>query len=385
MIPTKRIDRTFDGVGRIARFSGTTDAKTFSRIGAMLSGLFNVGRLDVLEWVRDGVYTPLEVLYHWERGTMDKLRGPDAVGGLVAALWQFQRTHEASESYRADIATSIRHIEKYAKKASVVSDLPALLRKAKEKMLETPVAFNRLRSHMLGFVSEVHGAHSSSWIAVTSVKRFKKAEGQRPQKKLRRPLTVAELDAVCAVFEDVPIYGGRRGAANTGKKSLRRTVRASDLALMVTTLATTGMRPAEYWERGESRWVVRPDFIDVQGTKTPAAKRPTCLLSFDHTTRAVCGEALFRREFAKATEKALRVGLDTYSLRRTFAKLCEDAGVVESRREAYMGHGPKTVGDLYLKTNVLPFVHEDAAKVSAWIAAERARAAARPTLKLEAK
>lgn len=381
MIPTKRIDRVFAGVGRIAIFSGTTHSPTFARIKAMMSGLFNVGRLDVLIWIRDGVYAPLEVLHHWERGTLDKLRGPDAVGGLVAALWRFHETSQASASHRANLATYIRHIEKHAKKASVVSDLPALLRTAKDKMLETPVAFNRLRSHMIAFVSEVHGQHSPVWIAVTRVRRFKKVEGNRPKQKQRRPLTVAELDAVCEAFTDVVVYGGRKGAGNKGKKVVRRTIHAEHMRHAVRFLATTGMRPAEYWQRLGATWDVSLDMTWIRGTKTAAADRASFYISI--FVYPPCGEQLFRREFTRATEKALRVGLDTYSLRRTFAKLCEDAGVVESRREAYMGHGPKTVGDLYLRTNVLPFVQEDAAKVSEWIRAERERAAARPTLKLE--
>ena len=81
--------------------------------------------------------------------------------------------------------------------------------------------------------------------------------------------------------------------------------------------------------------------------------------------------AVYRKRLADATTKALRVGLDLYSLRRTFSALCESAGVVESRRWSYMGHGPKNVGDLYHKTVVLPSVAEDAAKVAAYIETQR--------------
>lgn len=383
MIPTKRIDRTFDGVGRIAKFSGTTDTKTFARINAMMSGLFNVGRLDVLIWIREGVYTPLEVLYHWERGSLDKLRGPDAIGGLIAALKRYQEHHEGSPSHKQDIGTSIRHMEKYATKAHGINDLPTLLRKAKDKMLETPVAFNRLRTHMLAFVSEAQGQHSPAWVAVSRVKRFKKAEGKRPQAKIRRPLTVAELDAVCAAVEDVPVHGGRKGAANKGKMVVRRTIDAEFIRHAVRFLATTGMRPQEYWQRGGATWDVSIGITWIRGTKTAAANRASFYIST--IVPPPCGEQLFRRLFSRATKKALGLELDTYSLRRTFAKLCEDAGVVLSRRESYMGHGPKTVGDIYLRTEVLPFVLDDGEKVSQYMRAERERAAARPTLKLESK
>ena len=49
-----------------------------------------------------------------------------------------------------------------------------------------------------------------------------------------------------------------------------------------------------------------------------------------------------------------------------------------------MGHGPKTVGDLYLKTVVLPFVAAVAKKVSKWIESERSSIKTSITLVREA-
>jgi integrase len=378
---TERLDRVFAGVGRIARASGTTDAKTFRRINAMLSGLHNIGKLDVLAWIRDGHHSPLEVLHHWERGMIDRLASPEAAADLVSALDEYAKNLQCSASYRANLGTSIRRVKAKAKQGTQVQTLPAILRDAKKAMQETPIAFNRFRSQMLTFVSEIHGKHSPLWVEVSRVNRFTKVEGRRPKTLQRRPLTVAELDAVCAAFVDVPVYGGRKGAANKGNKALRRTIQAGALAEMAYNLAYTGMRPQEFWMRRGAAWTLRDSAVVINGTKTPAAKRVTPYI--EAVWAPVCGEQFYREQFAAATTKALREGLDLYSLRRTFAKLCEDAGIVESRRAAYMGHGPRTITDLYLKTNVLPFVQQDAATVSSWLKAERERAAARPTLKLE--
>jgi integrase len=371
----------FPGVGRIVRYSGTTHAGTFKRINAMLSSLYALGDLDTLVMVRDGVHAPLTVLNAWERGKLDTLRRTNAAP-LVATLWKFHQTHEAGKSYRDDLATSIRHVERVkGSSVATVTQLPALLRGMKDDFRDRPVAFNRMRAHLLAFASEHAGQMSPLWTEIHRVQRFKKAEGTRVRKLKRRPLTVAELDLVCQAFTDHVVHGGRKGAGNKGKLVERRVIRASDLARMARTMATTGMRPAEYWERSGARWtVLAGEYTFVEGTKTAAARRPTFTLEYP-TVRPVCGEQFFRRAFAEATTKALREGLDCYSLRRTFAKLCEDAGVVESRRKAYLGHGPKTVTDLYLRTNVLPFVAEDAAKVEAWIAAERERAK-RPALEI---
>lgn len=377
-----RIDRTFAGVGRIALSSGTDHPATFRRLNAMLTGLAKVGRIDVLAGIRDGTYAPLVVLHYYERGQLDKLPTAETSAGLLPALRHFAETHECSRSYRSDLWTTVRHLERATgAKTATVNDLPRLVRAVRETMrkAEHPVAFNRLRAHALAFASSTTGELSPLWTEVKRVHRFKKAEGQRPKKLQRRPLTVAELDAVCEAFVDVPVYGGKRGGHG---KALRRTIAKAHLAAMARALATTGMRPQEYWERDGARWVggIVTGHVFVEGTKTRAARRPT--LAIVAPVRPACGEQLFRREFAAATTKALRTGLDVYSLRRTFASFCESAGVVPSRREAYMGHGPKTVGDLYLQTLVLPFVEQDGQQVERWMETEREKAK-QPVVKLE--
>jgi integrase len=388
MMASKRIDLTFTGVGRVAVYSGTSHARTFARIKAMLYALYQLGDLDTLRAIKDGTFKPLVVLHAYERGQLAKLTRQGSAS-LVDALWKFHETHEAGKSYRDDLATSVRHVARVpGAKTAKVQSLPTILRGMKDEFRGRPVAFNRLRTHMLAFASEHEGKGNPLWSEIMRVNRFKKAEGTRVRKLKRRPLTVAELDLVCAAFEDHVVHGGRKGAGNKGRLTVKRTIYAYELQWMAYTLATTGMRPAEYWERGEASWSwssfpTPPSHINVHGTKTAAAKRPTFCIG--PTSKPFCGEQFFREKFGEATTKALREGLDCYSLRRTFAKLCEDAGVVESRRKAYLGHGPKTVTDLYLATNVLPFVEEDAAKVSAWIAQERDRAATKPSLKLEAK
>lgn len=381
MVVTKRIDRVFPGVGRIAIFSGTTHAGTFKRINAALTGLAQTGKIEILAGVRDGKYTPLVVLHYYERGQLDKLPTTETAAGLASSFRSFAETHEASTAYRADLMTSSRKIDDAAKKGTPVADAAKVLRTLKATMRATPVAFNKLRAHVLAFASEIQGKYTPLWNEIAGVPRFKKLETETVKTKQRRPLTVVELDLVCAAFKDWPVFGGRRGEANKGReKTVKRTIYAADLVAMARTLATTGMRPIEYWQRDGSSWDDRETHVWVQGKKTRAARRPTFRVA---PARPVCSEQFFRDRFADACEAALREGLDAYSLRRTFATWCESARVEESRRKAYMGHGPKTVTDIYLQTNVLPFVQRDAAQVMQWVAAERAAAKGGTHLKLE--
>jgi hypothetical protein len=56
------IDRVFDAIGRIRRASGTTDLAVFDHINGTMTALYRERRLDILEALRDGKVTPLEML-----------------------------------------------------------------------------------------------------------------------------------------------------------------------------------------------------------------------------------------------------------------------------------------------------------------------------------
>lgn len=372
MTPSLRIDRRYQGVGRIARASGTENVATHRRILSMLDGLYNIGRLDLLKDMQVGTRTFLEVLYFYERGQLQKLPTAESSGNLSDALWAFHRNSEAGDSHKANLKSYITKLDELTKKKATVADLPKLVRSIKVTMKNTPVAFNRLRTHMMAFMSETFGKMSPEWISVLQVNPYKKVEGRRPKARLRRPLTVQELDAVLNAFTD---YTYRHGNATKDTRIAKQ-----HLAGMAWSLATTGMRPQEYWQRKGATWRVEILYTQVNGTKTAAAKRPTFYIG---AVTPACSEQFYRERFAEATVKALGLELDLYSLRRTFATFMESARIEPSRARAYLGHGPKTVTDIYLQTAVLPFVLEDSKIVAAWIASEREKAATKPALVVE--
>lgn len=374
-----RLDRVIAFTGRVAISSGTPDPKVKKRIEDAISGAEALARdgssqaLEALAELRDLDVAPLVFMERWEHGTLLRKAGRRLHVPLIAALESWAEKHECAESTRADIRTAIRHIMKAkgVRKDTPASELPSIVRGLRDPMRATPVAFHRLRAYMLSYANIEHGARSEIYLGVEEVRRYRKVEGKRPRKLMRRPLTVAELDAVCAAFTD-HVY--KRGNSKTPG-----VISAKDLSDMAWTLAMTGMRPQEYWRRDGATWLPRIDHVWVDGTKTAAAKRPTFPFL---TAEPACGEQFFRSRFAAATEKVLREALDAYSLRRTFSAFCEEASVVPSRRESYMGHGPKNVDELYLKTNVTPFARRDFEKVCAWVNAEREQAKQAPKLEL---
>src|SRR4051794_22682743 len=79
-----RFDRLFRGVGRIQCSSGTTKLTDFRRRDALLTKLYEQGRLDLLTALKQGRITAAELL---DADRRERLH--EAAAGLVAdrALW----------------------------------------------------------------------------------------------------------------------------------------------------------------------------------------------------------------------------------------------------------------------------------------------------------
>jgi len=67
------IDRTFRGVGRIKKATGTTNPVVRRKMSRMLTELYETGRLDLLRDIRDNRRTLLEVLDAHQRKALDAM------------------------------------------------------------------------------------------------------------------------------------------------------------------------------------------------------------------------------------------------------------------------------------------------------------------------
>lgn len=83
---TLRIDKHYAGVGRIALASGATTKEGFKKRLAMLDGLYDKGRLDVLRAIKEGAVNVTESLDAYRRDALDELTGPGKV--LLQNLWE---------------------------------------------------------------------------------------------------------------------------------------------------------------------------------------------------------------------------------------------------------------------------------------------------------
>jgi hypothetical protein len=92
---SKRCDREFPGIGRIARATGTTTKADYRRCMAILDELYDAGRWDVLEAIRDGRASIREVCAAYRARRLDRLWGDVLLGRDLADAVQSWLTTSA--------------------------------------------------------------------------------------------------------------------------------------------------------------------------------------------------------------------------------------------------------------------------------------------------
>ena len=131
---------------------------------------------------------------------------------------------------------------------------------------------------------------------------------------------------------------------------------------VVWTLFSTGMRTSEYIEEGTCRWTLLPDRIHVAGSKTPSADRifPRIESSVKHH--------IHHRSCAQVLARVTSRQYEPRDLRRSYARLLADAGILEYRQAAYMGHAARTMTVHYQVGRIEPFLQADAVRIRELIA-----------------
>lgn len=324
---TFRLDRRLRGVGRICIASGTSHAPTFRRLNEMLGGLQERGRLDLLRAIRDGQLAPLQVYEAYRVGELDRLPTAETMGALAPALAAFVEGYTGSESHKANMKSAVKHITREASATATLAELPALVRSLRIGMKDTPRMYNVVKATAQAFVRERYGKASKLWFELAGIQPLKVR-----QQVVKHPATPNEIAAVM-----VKLGGAERW--------------------MVWSLATTGMRPKEYW--GE--WTNHDQYVSIAGTKTVGAVRKVPRI--DTPIKPQCWYGKFR----KALSEASGGQMTPYDLRRTYANWLEDAGIPRTRRRLYLGHSAKDTTDLYEWRELEAHLEADGRTLSAWL------------------
>jgi integrase len=327
------IDRTFKGVGRIKRATGTTNPAIRRKYSRMLTAFADESRVDLLRDLRDGRISFAEALDAYQRHDLDALPSGSTARPLAKAMKAWLDRQRLAKTYSPSWVISLEQSRKYFLKQSrkaLVADLPKVLEALRDTpwAMKHPRSFNVARTAGLVFVRSTLKRSHPLYLAIHAVERRK-----MPARKHASPLSVEQM---------VNWFPNPE---------------TDDVDAFAWGMATTGMGPGEYW----GVWSVKADRIHVAGTKRKGRVRDVPKI---HTPKP---PTMHTQTWSRKVTSRTRHAVQPYDFRRTFANWMESAGIPRTRRKLYMGHGTADITDLYERHEVEAFLVDDAVKLDAYV------------------
>lgn len=304
---------TFAGV-RIERATGSDDATVLRRLRDMCQTLADAGRLDVLEAIRDGQVRPLEVWRHYRGGDWSQLPTVAHVKPLGDA-YRGWLPSVPGDRHRHDLDVAGRQLLALAHAGATVADLPALVAAFRDRCEARGFGrqFNKVRDAASAFLKRTVTRRHTLYLAVRAIDALPVTH-RHP----KRPQGPAAARTIAEVL-------------------------SGEAGRIWWLLCCTGMGPDEYFA---GKWAIEDDVLHVRGTKRAGRDRLVPLLvELEPPLLTVWG-------FRSALKRS-GLGVHPYDARRSFANWMEQAGLWETHQQAYMGHGPRTITDLYRQHEIV--------------------------------
>ncbi len=323
------IKKSFKKIGEIRRASGTKDEKTFIEIQRMMEKLYDTGKHTILEEMRDGVVSGIEVYRYFIEGRLNHLPSAASLRLVTPTVPDWIDTHSVAPKTKENYKNQIKRFCDMVGTDLTIQDIPKALKNYRRYCNERDIArmFNLCRATILAYLNNNFGKTHTLYSQVVEVKTLKvKPKRQKPK------LSVVEFNALVTALPE-------------------------EYANIARAMVFTGMRTNEVF--GE--WWVEKDKVVIKGTKTDRSERIVPLIQpIFQPTR---GHLAFRRQLKK-----FRDDLSPYVFRHTYIHWMEMAQVPRSRRMMYMGHsGPKDTTDIYEAHEVETFLREDTERLRKWI------------------
>lgn len=304
------VKKKFRGVPMIRRSIGSRDTDTAARVELMYEALYEQGRVDILEAIAYGRLHPLTALAQWRQGKELTMPAYEVALTLEEA-WRVWEDKIPGTDHRASIGTTRRALR--IPREATIEALPDLLVKYTERAAKKVRSVNLARAHVRAFLRDTVGVSHALYLRVKDMRPLKRKPRERG--------TPHPLPAILALVP--PMNALLPGAGD-----------------MMWTMAVTGMGNKEYWHDG---FVSAVGCVSIHGQKRDGRKRDVPRWDDAPLVQPVCWEGKFRDLLREASSGTVAI----YDLRRSFARWCEEAGIIESNRDAYLGHGPKTITQLY--------------------------------------
>lgn len=323
---TLLIDLRLGKLGRYKRASGTTDPRLHADVVRTIRLLRDQypPRWEVLALLMRGELSPLELHDAFVRGQVDRLPTADDLRPIdgVARRWLagLDLSPVTIRGYAGRLATL---------PVGTLGDLPRLLDAARTTALACGKrrTFNQLFTACHQMLVQTLGARHRL------VEQVERLIPLRVTRRPGNPQTPLEVRTLADALHE-------HGA-------------------IIWALALSGMRRSEYFN---GRWRLLPDRINIQGTKSVAARRdvprvypisePTCI--YDH--------------FVKLLRKATKGHVRPHDLRYTYFRWLEDAGVSRERANYYAGHATQNVSEMYRRgRGYAEHLETDAERLRTWL------------------
>lgn len=320
---SREIDRVIDGVGRFRLRTGTKNARRAQAYDQMLDDLpLDLVRLLLTKDAKGRHVITLRQLYDLKQAGKP-LPSADALRPLFPAMeaWTEKPLAPVGTRETQSREATVKALRALVTNEPHVLNLPAIAKQlfVQHRDAGQGAAWNRRKAVILAFLRDTFSKQSEIYKTVQGLPRLKE-----PPKFTRHPCTVAEAKAHAIALG--PKWGPQWW-----------------------TLCLTGMNPSEHWEDG---WKVLSVGIELLGEKRPARHR---IIPNVGTPVPPVGT---KAGFAEAVERA-GLGITPRDARRSYARWLEETGIPLYRRKAYMGHGPKSMTELYTWGDITAWLNED--------------------------
>lgn len=328
---TLRIDMIVPEVGRIAKASGLSDPVAYRRVLDLLGALRGAGRLDILRAVRNGAITPLQL-----HDVAQRLGNERAFLNITVA--NFFRLEDALTWWPGYLDKegrgTARHRRNQINGVRRVMAMAAPANRARLLLTDLPELATQYREQCLAKKAKAEWAHTRTYLRMFV----------RDRAGVRSPILSAldELGPLTCLAHTV----NRRPQELPGLIAFLDTVDPR-VAGTLLTMALTGMGPEEFFENGCDVWEEKDcRYLFIRGRKREGRARAVPFVG--EPFGLVWGRSTFLRHFDKAIQRLPEPQrFRPYDMRRTFAVALKRSGVDARRHAQYMGHGPRTVTQLY--------------------------------------
>lgn len=302
--------------------SGTNNRNIYNGILTMMDDLQERGRLDDLKAIQLKHISPLEAYNKWKDGKLVGIGSVALVKDLDKAMTEWVENYRCAETTRVGYKFNVRHLVKTAKRKATVADLPDTLRKYRAHCIsrDTLRQFNHARVTSLAFARDQYGKNSELWRLISDIDMV-----DYRKNRMNNPLTVKEVVDLTSQMKP-------------------------EFAEMVWTMCTTGMGFKEYLDG----FTVKSEHIIIHGEKNDNRHNRVVPI-----IRTPAPRVLQYKRFREVIQ-VVRKDVTPYDFRRTYAVWLEEAGILKSHRDAYMGHTANRMSDLYLVQDVTKYLKQDA-------------------------